>query len=198
MLYLYIKTHNITGLKYLGKTSAKDPFLYKGSGKRWTNHIKKHGYNVTTEILLVTEDENELKETGIFFSNIFNVVNSPSWANLKVEQADGGWDYIHKNGLNGNTRLSFLLSNDDEFYKLFCKNISIGLKKYIDEHGPLWTGKKHTSETKSKISIANSINQLGNKNSQFGTMWITNGSENKKIKKDVDIIPEGWYKGRKI
>ena len=28
-------------------------------------------------------------------------------------------------------------------------------------------------------------------------MWITNGSENKKIKKS-DIIPEGWNKGRKI
>jgi hypothetical protein len=37
----------------------------------------------------------------------------------------------------------------------------------------------------------------GSKNSQFGTMWITNGIENKKIKKDLDIIPEGWYKGRR-
>lgn len=27
-------------------------------------------------------------------------------------------------------------------------------------------------------------------------MWITNGTENKKIKKD-SIIPEGWRKGRK-
>lgn len=34
------------------------------------------------------------------------------------------------------------------------------------------------------------------KNSQYGTMWITNGRENKKIKKDVDNIPDGWYKGR--
>jgi len=35
----------------------------------------------------------------------------------------------------------------------------------------------------------------GNKNSQFGSMWITNGSENKKISKDADI-PAGWGKGR--
>lgn len=27
-------------------------------------------------------------------------------------------------------------------------------------------------------------------------MWITDGIENKKIKKDVDNIPQGWYKGR--
>lgn len=34
------------------------------------------------------------------------------------------------------------------------------------------------------------------KNSQYGTMWITDGLENKKINKD-DRIPENWYKGRK-
>jgi len=28
-------------------------------------------------------------------------------------------------------------------------------------------------------------------------MWITNGVENKKIKKD-DLIPQGWNKGRKL
>lgn len=33
--------------------------------------------------------------------------------------------------------------------------------------------------------------------SQFGTMWITNGIESRKIGKD-DIIPEGWRKGRVI
>ena len=33
------------------------------------------------------------------------------------------------------------------------------------------------------------------RNSQHGTMWITNGKENKKIKKDIKI-PEGWSKGR--
>jgi len=37
----------------------------------------------------------------------------------------------------------------------------------------------------------------GSKNSQFGSMWITNGSESKKIQKDT-LIPEGWRKGRVI
>lgn len=36
---------------------------------------------------------------------------------------------------------------------------------------------------------------IGEKNSQFGSIWITNGKENKKIKKN-SVIPEGWYKGR--
>lgn len=58
-------------------------------------------------------------------------------------------------------------------------------------------GKKHSEETKEKMRQKAKLHQEGSKNSQFGTMWITNGIENKKIKKDLDI-PEGWYKGRRI
>ena len=35
----------------------------------------------------------------------------------------------------------------------------------------------------------------GEKNSQYGTYWITNGIDNKKIKK-IDKIPDNWYLGR--
>lgn len=91
VIYLYIKTHNKTGLKYLGKTKSKDPYKYRGSGKYWINHLKKHGYDYSTEILLATDDENDLKETGLFFSKIFDVVQSNEWANLKEESGDGGW-----------------------------------------------------------------------------------------------------------
>ena len=59
-IYLYIKTHNITGLKYLGKTK-QDPFKYKGSGKRWRYHIRKHGNDVTTEVIGVFETNEQLR-----------------------------------------------------------------------------------------------------------------------------------------
>ena len=87
--YLYKKTHRTTGLQYLGKT-VQDPFKYKGSGKRWGYHIKKHGYNVDTEILLETLDEQELIKTGLYYSKLWNVVESKEWANLKPEAGDGG------------------------------------------------------------------------------------------------------------
>jgi hypothetical protein len=65
-----------------------------------------------------------------------------------------------------------------------------------------WVGKKHTVESKNKISIANKINQKGIKNSQYGTCWIFNTElkENKKIHKDelIEWINSGWVKGRKI
>lgn len=53
IMSLYVKTHNKTGLKYLGYTK-RDPFKYKGSGYCWVPHIRKHGNDVSTEILLVT------------------------------------------------------------------------------------------------------------------------------------------------
>jgi hypothetical protein len=35
---------------------------------------------------------------------------------------------------------------------------------------------------------------LGEKNSQYGTKWITNGINNKKMKKE-EKLPEGWKDG---
>lgn len=39
--------------------------------------------------------------------------------------------------------------------------------------------------------------QKGDKNSQYGTSWITNGNDNKKIVKN-EKIPDGWKLGRTI
>lgn len=90
MYHLYIKTHRKTGLKYLGQTKSKNPQSYRGSGTRWINHIKKHGYDCETEIILSTEDKEELKRQGIYYSELYNVVASKAWANLKTEAGDGG------------------------------------------------------------------------------------------------------------
>lgn len=51
--------------------------------------------------------------------------------------------------------------------------------------------------TKRRIGNTNSSLQSGSKNSQFGTMWITDGTANKKIKVS-DHIEEGWKKGRTV
>ena len=89
-IYLYKKTHNQTGFKYLGKTTADDPHKYQGSGKRWKPHLKKHGYDVTTEILRECQTKEEVKHWGKYYSDLWNVVDSEEWANFKPEEGDGG------------------------------------------------------------------------------------------------------------
>jgi hypothetical protein len=87
---LYVKTHIKTGLKYLGQTSAKDPHKYSGSGIYWKLHLQKHGYYYTTEILHEFQTKEELKPYGIYYSTLWNIVESDEWANLKEEHGDGG------------------------------------------------------------------------------------------------------------
>lgn len=90
MIYLYVKTHRKTGLKYLGKTSSSDPHTYPGSGKRWRAHLEKYGYDYDTEILLESEDPIKIKEAGLHYSDVWGIVENPNWANLKPESGDGG------------------------------------------------------------------------------------------------------------
>jgi transposase len=89
-IYLYVKTHNKTGLKYLGQTSSKDPHKYSGSGVYWKLHLEKHGYDYTTEILKECKSKEEIRNLGTYYSNLWNILESDEWANLKIEQGDGG------------------------------------------------------------------------------------------------------------
>ena len=94
MIYLYKKIHKKTGLKYLGQTSRQDPYKYPGSGKWWRAHLDKHGYDFDTEILFESDNKTEIRNMGIYYSELWNVVKSSDWANLKPESGDGG-TFVH-------------------------------------------------------------------------------------------------------
>jgi hypothetical protein len=85
-----IKRHNKTGLKYLCQTRRKNPYLYLGSGKHWRSHLDHHGCDISTEIIGTYETMEELKNAGVYYSNLYEVVKSEKWANLKPEEGDGG------------------------------------------------------------------------------------------------------------
>lgn len=125
MIYLYVKTHNKTGMKYLGKTT-KDPHSYKGSGVYWLLHIKKHGNDVTTEIIKECVNDVELKEYGEYYSKQWNVVTSNEWANLKDECGDGGDTSMtegFKNGIKNSTHNKKKRSWwNDGIYEKHCEN----------------------------------------------------------------------------
>lgn len=87
--WLYIKQHTITKLKYFGKT-IQDPHIYQGSGVYWTNHLKKHGYAVTTTWCQLFDNEQSLIEYALNFSKSNNIVESKEWANLMLENGKTG------------------------------------------------------------------------------------------------------------
>lgn len=62
-----------------------------------------------------------------------------------------------------------------------------------------FTGRLHTDETKRKMK-EKAQSRTGKLNSSFGTCWITNEKENKKIRKTElnEYLSKGWKAGRKI
>jgi group I intron endonuclease len=210
MFYLVYKiTNTINNKIYIGchKTRDKNDG-YFGSGKYLKRAISKYGVDsFIKEIIFeassaeeMFEKEKELVEIG------------PHTYNLK-KGGDGGFDFINKNitdeqrkriGKLGSDALIKRLNEDSKFREEYIER-NRKQSKELHKKGLLrtwkdtysWIGKKHKEESKKKIGEKNSIHQKGLGNSQYGTMWITNGIESIRIKKN-DIIPEGWKKGRVI
>lgn len=89
-IYLYVKQHNVTGLKYFGKTK-QNPYLYTGSGTYWKRHLKIHGKQFVDTLKVWSFDT--LEECSMFaleFSRVNNVAKSSEWANLCDENGESG------------------------------------------------------------------------------------------------------------
>jgi group I intron endonuclease len=199
--FIYKTTNLKNGKFYVGMHSTNNlNDGYLGSGKRLKYSIKKYGKeNFKLEILeffdsreLLVEREKQLvNEDLLKDDNCMNIMCGGKGGFISVEQQR--WRAICgakaaakklKTDIEWRTRHKELVSNN-------MKSLHIMGKVRYDT----FTGKNHTEETKKKIGEANSKKQKGSGNSQFGTMWITNGTENKKIKKE-EILPTGWKAGR--
>jgi hypothetical protein len=143
-IWLYVKQHNVTGLKYFGKTS-NNPHKYKGSGLHWARHLALHGNDVTTTWCELFTDKESLVEFALFFSEEFDIVQSNKWANLKAE-----------NGLDGNAKGTNNRKTTDK-----------GIKRTASTRAKLSTARKgksawnkgilHTPDTKNKISTSRKL-----------------------------------------
>lgn len=92
-IYLYVKQHTQTKLKYFGKTEKPDPYSYLGSGRLWVPHINKYGLEfVETIQLWEFENLEEATSFALQFSEENNIVESKEWANLMVEDCLSGGD----------------------------------------------------------------------------------------------------------
>jgi hypothetical protein len=133
-IYLYVKQHQSTGLLYFGKTTRRDPFKYKGSGTRWTKHLKKHGVDINTIELWGFDNQEDCTRFALEFSEKHHIVESNEWANLMPENGMGG-GVKHSEETKAKMR-----KPKSEEHKAKMRTSQLG--------------KKHTDETKAKIRAA--------------------------------------------
>lgn len=161
-IYLYVKQHSVTGLKYFGKTKRKDPYTYLGSGIYWTKHFRKHGKEYVQTIKIWSfEDLQEATDFAIKFSLDNNIVESKEWANLIIEDAkDAG-------GVLG-------LRHTKESKKKMSNKLSGVKRKPLSEETKLKISKikkgkvvgPHSEETKLKMSETRKGKPLGNQSKE--------------------------------
>lgn len=214
---VYKVTNKKNGKLYIGvhKTTNLDDD-YMGSGKYLRRSQEKHGLEYfEKEILHVFDNPEEMyaMEAKLVDADFLAEENT---YNLKVG-GHGGFSHINNNvefrraknrkamlaakangAQEGCVRAYAEKMKDPEYRQ---KRISAFLATMRERYGEnpqclkQWKGQHHTDETKQKIGKANAISQKGERNSQYGTMWITNEIDSTKIKKTESISP-GWRKGR--
>jgi group I intron endonuclease len=203
---IYKVTNKINGKVYIGSHKTKNlDDGYMGSGKYLKRAIEKNGIeNFEKEILFVYDNPEAMyqKEGEIVNEDFLATENT---YNLKVG-GYGGFDYINSNKLNVYENAGKIGYGGENLlkgrYRIPSEKEKIKRAKTLKERYalgdiiPPFLNKNHTEETKKKISEKNKVSLKGEKNSQYGTMWITDGIVNKKIKIEQDI-PVGWNKGRK-
>lgn len=209
--YIYKITCSVTNRYYIGMHSTdKMNDGYFGSGKRLWFSINYHGKeNHVKEILEYCDTKQELsKREAEIVTN--ELINEDLCMNLvHGGQGGGGCTNFSEEKLleftkaGGNAFANKMKTNQEFRVKITSKRSEVikeehrlGKLKYSNR----FNGKEHSEESKQSIGLTNSVKQKGDKNSQYGTCWITKGGLNKKIKKEEinKFQLEGWVKGRTI
>lgn len=188
---------------------------YMGSGKYLKHAQNKYGLDKFQKKILFEFDNAE----EMFQKEKALVTLGNHSYNLK-SGGEGGFDYINENQKNGSSlgvKRRIELLNDIVWKEDFLQKQKAGFDRFLQsdafpqaiERGiqtkkerypngnKTFLGKHHTEESKNKMKRSLEGKRIGSGNSQFGTMWITDGILNRKILK-TDAIPNGWRRGRKI
>ena len=211
MAYLVYKTINlVNGKHYIGAHTGERNDAYLGSGKALKAAIRKYGIeNFKREILfeVASADAMYAKEAEL-------VVLGPESYNLR-KGGMGGWDYCNTpegierrawtfvvRGRAGAKKVAEKIKNDPLYakqYHLRCHDAS--KKNPAKFTGYEFLGKKHTDETKRRMSVSQIGKHEGKKNSQYETCWIWHSElGNRKIPNDQlsEMLLRGFCKGRKM
>jgi hypothetical protein len=206
--FIYKTTCLINNNYYIGMHSTDNlSDGYIGSGVRIRNSIRAHGRKYhEIEILEFFENRELLIQREIELVNK-ELLKDPMCMNL-MEGGYGGLPKFsslekqknfHRLGaISTNNKIKENPSKWKNSMSDNSKKISSKLKSLYEsgEFIPPFKHKNHSEETILKMKDSARGKHEGEKNSQYGTCWITNGTENKKIKK-TDDLPEGWSYGRR-
>jgi len=209
---VYEVKNKVNGKTYIGKHQTDNIYDdYLGSGKYLKRAINKYGKDCFEKVVLYVFDNKKemddkeaelVNEEYVKDKNTYNLkkggqggfdhlISLPKMKNIRIQNLKKGYDIL-KNNLK-----------DVEFKKIWSKRSSETFQKTHKE-GKIkyntFAGKHHTIEAKNKMKKSHIGKHAGNKNSQYGTCWIYNNIESKKIKKEeLDLyLSQGWIKGRKI
>ena len=210
--YVYCIENLINGKVYVGKHSTKNfDDGYMGGGTRIRHAIAKHGLeNFRRHIL----KEFETSEEALEFEKLLvteELVSDENTYNLTLG-GTGSWHAANKfhethpevKALSMKKKNLKLWANLQFREKIIKRVSEVNKQRYIDGKfkAPDWTGKHHSEESKRKIGESNAIAQKGEKNSQFGTCWISHPEMKKSQrvnKGEVEgYLADGWVKGRKM
>jgi len=160
IIYLYLKQHNITGLKYFGKTE-QNPYKYKGSGIYWLRHLKKHGRDISTLKVWKFERQEVCTRFALWFSRKFNIAQSEEYANLVEERGYDGCGMVGElNGMFGKThsveaKQKISIARNNAPTKPYCGELN-GMYGKTGNQNPMF-GKPHTEDALIKMRKPKSI-----------------------------------------
>lgn len=204
--FLYKTTNLINGRYYFGMHSTNNlEDGYVGSGTLLRRALVKYGKeNFKMEILKFYNSREELSKAENDLITETELAKK-SCMNLKPGGTGGFSSAKHKEHFlkagKENRKKACIkhlerLKSDPEYRTAWSRKRRETQSRHGFAEGT-FKGRHHTEATKKLMREKAQGRHAGSSNSQFGTCWITNGIESKKIFKGSDI-PEGWNLGRKI
>lgn len=194
--YIYKTTCKVTGKFYVGMHSTdnlEDDYL--GSGKILGYSRKKYGdENHVREILEFCSSRDELKQRE---KEIVNeaLLADPLNINLKYG-GEGGWmASASRKGALSEKRNHVVIQQKTRLTLKQRGKITGGYRGVT----PNWKGRKHSNESKDRMSRSQKGKHIGQRNSQYATKWVSNilTGENTKIHRS-ELIEYPWVPGRNV